>query len=174
MGFRTPPKPVPHRQQSIFFPPVALVSLLVLVVGGISVVRSFTKSRVTKAFLSPVAQNGRPVLSVTKIAESPWQFDGRLVSLRASMAFGWEGDNFLFDNLGDEDGTFAYDKPKVWIYCRPGYEKCVGDLFSAGRTPRTYVGYFHFVANQEGRANAVFDPGPLQLEVIAATTDSGW
>jgi len=39
------------------------------------------------------------------------------------------------------------------------------------RVAGRFVGYFHFVPNKKGRMKDVFDPGPLQLEAIAATVD---
>ncbi len=89
---------------------------------------------------------------------------------------GWEGDNYLFDPLRHRGNTFADDEPRIWFYCRPGNEKFVygSASFGSSNMAGNFIGYFHFVPNSEGRANAMFDPGPLQLEVIGATeADSG-
>lgn len=116
-----------------------------------------------------------PSPSSTSIAElslNPQAFDGRLVSVRASLVFGWEGDNFLFDTWDLSLGkTPPHNKPSVWFYCRPGYERLVYNAHPGvhqivrGR----FTGYFHFVPNSEGRVKDNFDPGPLQLEVNAVT-----
>ena len=118
------------------------------------------------------AQYGPMVVSVASLSQNPREFDGRLVSVRASLVFGWEGDNFLYDSSDLSPGkTPPRNKPRVWLYCRPGYEKPVYDAVPRSFEPvrGTFVGYFHFVPNKKGRADSMFDPGPLQLEGIAVT-----
>jgi hypothetical protein len=112
------------------------------------------------------------VVSVASLSQNPRALDGRLVSVRASLVFGWEGDNFLFDSSDLSPGkTPPRNKPSVWFYCRPGHEKPVYSAVPYSFQPvrGAFIGYFHFVPDKKRRVNGTFDPGPLQLEAIAVT-----
>jgi len=125
------------------------------------------------SWIPSFAQSGPAVVSIESLSQNPRTFDGRLVSVRASLVFGWEGDNFLYDTTGvGPDKTLPHHKPSVWFYCKPGYEKIVYSAVPYNVRPvrGTFVGYFHFVPKQKGRIKDVFDPGPLQLEVIGVTS----
>jgi hypothetical protein len=109
------------------------------------------------------------VVSITDLSLHPLRFDGRLVIVRARLAFGWEGDNFLYDPLATLDRNMASGLPvSVWLYCKPGQEQEVYGAVWPGNRPElgTFTGYFHFVPDQKSRMKDVFDPGPLQLEAI--------
>jgi hypothetical protein len=43
------------------------------------------------------AQKSPTVVTLAELSANPVKFDGRLVSVRASLDLGWEGDNFLHD-----------------------------------------------------------------------------
>jgi len=107
------------------------------------------------------------------VSQNPQKFDGRLVSIRAWLLYGWEGDNFLFDAQSIKPGKALRGEPRAWFYCRPGSERLMDSGVEKGypRVAGRFVGYFHFVPKKKGRMKDVFDPGPLQLEAIAATVD---
>src|SRR5256885_12783985 len=125
------------------------------------------------SWIPSFAQSGPTVVSIESLSQNPRTFDGRLVSVRASLVFGWAGDNFLYDTTAVRpDKALPHNKPSVWIYCKPGYEKIVSRAVPYTVLPvrGVFVGYFHFVPKQKGRIKDVFDPGPLQLEVINVTS----
>jgi hypothetical protein len=65
----------------------------------------------------------------------------------------------------------SHRPPSVWFYCKSDRERQVWGAINFGR-PRvlgTFTGYFHFVPDQKSRMKSVFDPGPLQLEVIGVS-----
>ena len=107
--------------------------------------------------------------SISDLAQHPLRFDGRLVVVRARLAMGWEGDNFLLDPSAPLNGSLASLSPEsVWLYCKPGHE-CQPDRTVEGGhwvVAGTFVGYFHFVPDHKSRRGDVFDPGPFQLEGI--------
>ena len=112
------------------------------------------------------------ITTVADLAQNPGKFDGRLVQVRAWLAFGWEGDDFLFDSMEPEPhGMHSHRPPSLWFYCKPDREKQVWDKMSFGGPPvqGTFTGYFHFAPDQKARMKDVFDPGPLQLEVIGVS-----
>jgi hypothetical protein len=119
-----------------------------------------------------IAQDRPIVVSVASLSQNPRRFDGHLVSVRALLLYGWEGDNFLFDasDLGSGK-TPRHNEPRVWFYCKPGSERFVYSGLRNGypRDQGLFTGYFHFVPNKKGRIKDVFDPGPLQLETISVT-----
>jgi hypothetical protein len=102
--------------------------------------------------------------SVAGLSKNPRKFDGHLVQVRAWLTFGWEGDNFLFDSA-------KLRRPSVWFYCKPDREREVWGTLQFGGAPvlGTFTGYFHFVPDQKSRKKDVFDPGPLQLEVVGVS-----
>jgi hypothetical protein len=59
----------------------------------------------------------------------------------------------------------------VWFYCKLDRERKVWDKIHSGGPPvlGTFTGYFHFVPDQKSRLKDVFDPGPLQLEVVGVS-----
>jgi hypothetical protein len=112
------------------------------------------------------------VASVADLSKNPQKFDGRLVQLRAWLAFGWEGDNFLFDSREPRPRKIHSQRSApVWFYCKPDHERKVWDTIKFGGAPvlGTFTGYFHLVPDQKSRMKDVFDPGPLQLEVIGVS-----
>ena len=169
MSDHPPPKSVRQQRKTILFLSAVLGGLLVLSIG-VGALRHSKTSGSTRNFHPPFIRN-IPEISISSLSQDPWTFDGRIVSVRASIAMGWEGDNYLFDPLRHRGNTFADDEPRIWFYCRPGNEKvaCGPASFGSSNMAGNFIGYFHFVPNSEGRANAMFDPGPLQLEIIGAT-----
>lgn len=117
------------------------------------------------------AQKSPTVASVAELSTYPLKFDGRLVVVRARLAFGWEGDNFLFDPSASTEASMASPtQASVWLYCKPG-NNCQPDRAVKGSDRSilgTYVGYFHFVPDYKARRQEIFDPGPFQLEGIGA------
>jgi len=125
------------------------------------------------------------IASVTELSKNARKFDGHLVQVRAWLAFGWEGDNFLFDSAKPAPhNTADFRAPSVWFYCKPDdYRdrtplRTLGDLERKGCDTikidvspilGTFTGYFHFVTDQKTRMKDVFDPGPFQLEVIGVS-----
>jgi len=110
--------------------------------------------------------------SVPELSKSPRTFDGHLVQVRAWLTFGWEGDNFLFDASKRAPHKAAdFRAASVWFYCKPDRERKVWDTIQFGGPPvlGTFTGYFHFVPDQKSRMKDVFDPGPLQLEVVGVS-----
>jgi hypothetical protein len=109
------------------------------------------------------------VASVTALSKNSRNFDGHLVQVRAWLVFGWEGDNFLFDSVKPAPRkTGDFRAASVWFYCKPGDQGKVCATIQFGVAPvlGTFTGYFHFVPDQKLRRKDLFDPGPLQLEVI--------
>jgi hypothetical protein len=109
------------------------------------------------------------IVSVAGLSKNPRQFDGRLVRVRAWLAFGWEGDNFLSDSSKPASRNMPSHRPaSVWLYCKPDRERQVWGTVGFDGPPvlGTFTGYFHFVPDQKSRMKDVFDPGPLQLEAI--------
>ena len=107
--------------------------------------------------------------TISELSKNPRKFDGHLVQVRAWPALGWEGDNFLFDSAKPAPRKTAdFRAASVWFYCKPDSERKVWDTIQLGDSPvlGTFTGYFHFVPDQKSRINAMFDPGPLQLDVI--------
>ena len=112
------------------------------------------------------------IASVADLSKNPRKFDGRLVRVRAWLAFGWEGDNFLFDSMEPASRKMPSQRSaSVWFYCKPDHERKVWDTIKFGGPPvlGTFTGYFHFVPDQKSRMKDVFDPGPFQLEVIGVS-----
>ena len=92
------------------------------------------------------AQESPRVVTVTELSRNPVKFDGRLISVRAWLEFGWEGDNFLLDRLGPSHRDTT--RPRVWLYCDPEHERQIyGAVNTSSRQPvlATFTGYFHFV-----------------------------
>jgi len=114
-------------------------------------------------WLPCVAQRVPTDVSISDLSLHPGKFDGRLVRVRASLIVGWEGDNFLIDPLKPRPKTMpSRNPPSVWVY----------DLTAvkAACDPQTvclFTGRFHFVP--KSRMQSVFDPGPLQLEVVSTS-----
>jgi hypothetical protein len=119
-----------------------------------------------------VASTGQELpttVSVPELSKNPRKFDGHLVQVRAWLAFGWEGDNFLFDSEKPAPSKTAdFRAASVWFYCKPDRERKVCDTIQFGGPPvlGTFTGYFHFAPDQKSRKRDTFDPGPLQLEVV--------
>jgi hypothetical protein len=110
--------------------------------------------------------------SVLVLSKNPRKFDGHLVQVRAWLAFGWEGDNFLFDSAKPAPRKTAdFRAASVWFYCKRDRERKVCDTirFSVSPVLGTFTGYFHFIPDQKSRLKDVFDPGPLQLEVVGVS-----
>jgi hypothetical protein len=108
-----------------------------------------------------------PVASVVELSRNPAKFDGRLVSIRAWLEFGWEGDNFLLDR--SEPSRHDTARPRVWLYCDAEHDRKVcSDAYNRYKRPvlATFTRYFHFVPDKKVRMKDVFDPGPLQLQAI--------
>jgi len=101
------------------------------------------------------------LVTVADLSQRPLRFDGHLVSIRARLEFGWEGDNFLVDP--SEPSRHDNSGPHVWLDCDPLHEQQVCDeAFKKHPALATLTGYFHFVPDKKHRAKDVFDPGPLQ------------
>ena len=119
-----------------------------------------------------VASTGQELpttVSVPELSKNPRKFDGHLVQVRAWLALGWEGDNFLFDSEKPAPRKTAdFRAASVWFYCKTDRERKVCDTIQFGGPPvlGTFTGYFHFAPDQKSRMKDVFDPGPLQLEVV--------
>ena len=116
-----------------------------------------------------VGQELPAIASLADLSKNPEKFDGRLVQVRAWLAFGWEGDNYLFDSSDPAPRKMpSHPSASVWFYCKPDHERQVWDTVKFGGPPvlGTFTGYFHFVPERKSRLKDVFDPGPLQLEVI--------
>jgi hypothetical protein len=119
-----------------------------------------------------VASTGQELpttVSVPELSKNPRKFDGHLVQVRAWLVLGWEGDNFLFDSEKPAPRKTAdFRAASVWFYCKPDRERKVCDTIQFGGSPvlGTFTGYFHFAPDQKSRMKDVFDPGPLQLEVV--------
>jgi hypothetical protein len=119
-----------------------------------------------------VGQKLPAIGSIADLSRNPRKFDGRLVRVRAWLAFGWEGDNFLSDSSEPASRSMtSHRSASVWFYCKPDHERPVWDTirFSGRPVLGTFTGYFHFVPDQKSRMKDVFDPGPLQLEVIGVS-----
>jgi hypothetical protein len=91
------------------------------------------------------------------------------VRIHGRLGIGWEGDNFVYDL----PSSAAYKKTSrrpaaVWFYAKPGYEHRVWEAITLGPgyVRGTLTGYFHYEPYKKNRMKSVFDPGPLQLEVI--------
>jgi hypothetical protein len=113
------------------------------------------------------AQESPAVAGVVELSRNPAKYDGRLVSVRAWLEIGWEGDNFLVDH--SEPSRHDTARPRVWLYCDPEYNRQVcGEAYNRYKRPvlATFTGYFHFVPDKKVRMKDVFDPGPLQLQAI--------
>jgi len=135
--------------------------------------------------VASTGQGPPTTVSVPELSKNPRKFDGHLVQVRAWLALGWEGDNFLFDSAKPAPhNTGDFRAPSVWFYCKPDdYRdrtplRTLGDLERKGcdtiKTDAppilgTFTGYFHFVTNQKSRMKDVFDAGPFQLEVIGVS-----
>jgi hypothetical protein len=122
---------------------------------------------------SALAEEIPIVTSIIDLSLHPLRFDGCLVLVRARMSFGWEGDNFLSDPSIPFDPP--YGRPAVWYYHKPdrpplvyGHELLFNSapIATPDHTVGAFTGYFHFVPDEKSRIKDVFDPGPLQLEVI--------
>lgn len=115
-----------------------------------------------------VAQQSPAFVTVPYLSQHPLIFDGHLVRIRAWLAMGWEGDNFLFDDSALPDRNTLLHGPAVWVYSK----RDLGPLVYGEPPPgsqcvlATFTGYFHFVPDPKSRIHDVFDPGPLQLEII--------
>ena len=151
-------------------------AILVLCIASFSGCRTNTPT----ANFAPkptTAQESPIVASVTALSLDPLKFDGRLVVVRARLALGWEGDNFLFEPSAAPEGNTASPNPtSVWLYCKPG-NKCQPDRAmedSDRGMMGTFVGYFHFVPDPKWRRKDVFDPGPFQLEGIGFSIEHGF
>lgn len=56
--------------------------------------------------------------------------------LVTAMAFGWEGDNFLFDPAKPAPRKTAdFRAASVWFYCKPDRERKVWDTIQFGGAP---------------------------------------
>jgi hypothetical protein len=109
------------------------------------------------------------IVRLAELSKTPEKFDGRLIQVRAWLAFGWEGDNYLFESSDPAPLKMPTNaRGSVWLYCKPDHERQVCDAVKYSVLPvsGTFTGYFHFVPERKGRTNGMFDPGPLQLEVI--------
>jgi hypothetical protein len=107
--------------------------------------------------------------AIANLSRNPRKFDGRLVRIRAWVLIGWEGDNFLSEFADPASLSTPSDRPtSVWFYCKPDHDGKVCDTsrYMGRHVVATFTGYFRFVPNQKSRMKDVFDPGPLQLEVI--------
>ena len=113
-------------------------------------------------------------VTIDQLARHPRQFDGRLVRLHARLLFGWEGDNYLFDDpMVRVKGRRV---PSMWLYCDAEHER---QVFGANGLPvlrrtgvlGTFTGFFHFVPKNKRnwKKKLLFDPGPFQLETVSAS-----
>jgi len=127
---------------------------------------------VVLSWVPSLAQESPVVASVHDLSRNPRRFDARLVRVQAWLVYGWEGDNFLFDSAKPAPSNTAdFKAASVWFYCKPDRERKVWDTIQFRGPPvlGTFTGYFHFVPNRKSRIKDVFDPGPLQLEVIGVS-----
>jgi hypothetical protein len=117
-----------------------------------------------------LAQQTPTAVTVANLSSNQRKFDGHLVRIRAWLIFGWEGDDFLYD---PPRPVHPSSSPAVWFYCNPNYEQqACANMRKWGdglRVLGTFTGYFHFVPSKKRRMKDVFDPGPLQLEVISVS-----
>lgn len=111
------------------------------------------------------AQEIPRIATVAELSHNPPKFDGQLVSVRARLQLGWEGDNFLVDPSKPSRHDTA--RPRVWLNCDAEHDRQVcGEAFNKRPALATFTGYFHFVPDKKLRKKDVFDPGPLQLQAI--------
>jgi hypothetical protein len=132
-------------------------------------VRELLAVCITLCCLAAWAEQRPVIVSVADLALNPRILDGHLVRVRGWLAVGWEGDKFLYDPASATHKIVSYRDPALWFYFKPGYERQVGDAIKPfmGHVEGTLTGYFHFVPDKKSRKKDLFDPGPLQLEVIA-------
>ena len=112
-----------------------------------------TKSIMPSPFASPVLQKA-------KLDSAPVRPNvSELWSIRATAS------NVRLDKTAD------FRAASVWFYCKRDRERKVCDTiqFSVSPVLGKFTGYFHFVPDQKSRLKDVFDPGPLQLEVVGVS-----
>ena len=143
-----------------------------LLVATISILLcSITLAQNTPSRTSPRLLSARPtIVSIAYLSTHPREMDGQLVSVRAWLQFGWEGDNFMWDEPRVAASTASDARPSLWFHVDPAYERRVfGVLPSNLPVVGTFTGFFHFVPDKKSRTNEMFDPGPLQFSVITVS-----
>ncbi len=117
-----------------------------------------------------LAEQSPTAVTVAYLSMHPRELNGHLVLVRAQLVFGWEGDNFLYDQPGAVIPKQRSDVPaRLWFYCDPKHERDVCSTIKYGFRPvlGTFTGYFHFVPDKRSRlVKGVFDPGPWQFSAV--------
>ena len=111
-------------------------------------------------------------VAVRDLSQTPRKFDGLLVRVRARAVVGWEGDDFLYDPPEQASGNKRPGRAEaVWFYCNAENGRQVYAAIDRMNsfTMATFTGYFHFVPDPKNRVKHMFDPGPLQLEIVSVS-----
>lgn len=97
--------------------------------------------------------------------------DGQLVSVRAWLKFGWEGDTFMWDEPRVAASRASDAEPRLWFHVDRAYERQVyGALHDSRSVVGTFIGYFHFVQDRKSQGkHRVFQTGPLQFSAISVS-----
>jgi hypothetical protein len=114
-----------------------------------------------------VAQQNPIGVSLSDLTQHPKKFDGLLVRVRASLVFGWEGDNWLIDPSQSYEEA-ERNHTLVWFHCKPERDLQIYGPIKPAQRRRvfgSYTGYFHFVRKTQIMSGA-FDPGPFQFDAV--------
>jgi len=122
-------------------------------------------------------------VTVSGLSQHPAEFDGRLVRIRAVLACGWEGDDFISDP--NPQSMPSRGLPYVWVYRNFGRERMGVGCSTRGSEQGWFTGHFHYLhpkypensvfdpssfkLDNSRPSNGMFDTGPLQLEAVAVS-----
>jgi hypothetical protein len=108
------------------------------------------------------------IVTIAHLATHPRDIDGKLVSFRAHLELGWEGDNFLWDAPKVVASGASGELPRLWFHVDSARERQVFGALGGNRSVvGTFTGFFHFVPDRKARTNGMFDPGPLQFSAVS-------
>src|ERR1017187_5092543 len=75
---------------------------------------------------SPRLLSPRPtIVTIAYLSTHPREMDGKLVSVRARLEFGWEGDNFMWDEPRVAPSRASEAQPRLWFHVDPAHERQV-------------------------------------------------